>query len=186
VHRIPQVALISSTAVLFWIGMMGVHELGHVLGAWCTGGSVVRVVLHPLTISRTDLSLNPSPLFVAWSGPIVGVFLPLCAWVIGNTARFQYSYLLHAFAGFCLIANGSYIAAGSFGRIGDCGDLLRHGAATWQLWLFGGVAIAVGLLLWNGLGSYFGLGASGNVDRVAAWTCAVAAVCLVVICLLLN
>ena len=63
--------------VASWIGMQAVHELGHVLAASATGGTVQRVVLHPLTISRTDVSPNPSPLAVAWAGPLVGVILPL-------------------------------------------------------------------------------------------------------------
>jgi predicted Zn-dependent protease len=47
--------LIGSTVVGSWLGMQAVHELGHVLGAWWTDGDVSRVVLHPLSISRTDL-----------------------------------------------------------------------------------------------------------------------------------
>ena len=37
-------------------------------------------------------------------------------------------YLWRFFTGFCMIANGLYIAVGSFDRVGDAGDLLRHGA----------------------------------------------------------
>ena len=51
--------------------MEAVHELGHVLAAWATGGLVTDVVLHPLTISRTDVRPNPRPLAVAWGGAVV-------------------------------------------------------------------------------------------------------------------
>jgi hypothetical protein len=167
--------------------MMAVHELGHVLAACWTGGTVARVVLHPLTISRTDLSHNPRPLIVSWSGPIVGVMLPLAVWAAVHMTRFKHMYVLRFFAGFCLVANGAYIGGGSFARTGDCGDLLRHGAAIWQLWLFGGIAVAAGLGMWNGLGPHFGLGeAKGRVDRDVAWTCAVAAGLVVALCLLMN
>lgn len=44
--------------------MQAIHECGHVLGAWLTGGQVARVVLNPLTLSRTDLAENPRPLVV--------------------------------------------------------------------------------------------------------------------------
>jgi len=58
---------------------------------------------------------------------------------------------------------------GAFWRIGDAGDLLHHGAAMWQLILFGVPTAATGLYLWNGLGPNFGPGpARGNVDRRAA------------------
>ena len=42
---------------LSWFVMMAVHELGHVVGALATAGSIERVILSPLTISRTDVSL---------------------------------------------------------------------------------------------------------------------------------
>ena len=51
-----QLILIGSTIVGSWLGMQAVHEAGHVLGARVTGGRVERIVLYPLTISRTDLA----------------------------------------------------------------------------------------------------------------------------------
>src|SRR4051794_7181530 len=100
--RLHQCVLIVSTLLLSWLGMMAVHELGHVLGAWVTGGTVAKVILHPLTISRTDLAHNPHPLYVVWAGPVVGVVLPLLAWLIARAARWPEAYLLRFFAGFCL------------------------------------------------------------------------------------
>ena len=55
-NRLHQLVLIGSTLLGSWLGMQAVHESGHVIGAWMTGGRVERVVLHPLTISRTDLA----------------------------------------------------------------------------------------------------------------------------------
>lgn len=55
---------------------MAVHELGHVIGAVLTKGKVLRVILHPAAISRTEISPNPSPLTVAWMGPILGCLVP--------------------------------------------------------------------------------------------------------------
>src|SRR5207244_10439690 len=85
--RLPQVVLICSTLLGSWLGMQAVHELGHVLGAWLTGGRVARVVLYPLTISRTDLADNPRPLVVVWAGPLVGVTIPLLLWAVRANAR---------------------------------------------------------------------------------------------------
>ncbi len=138
--------------------MQAVHELGHVLGAWWTGGEVSRVVLHPLSISRTDVSHNLSPGVVVWAGPIVGALLPVAAWSIATFWRMRSAFVLRFFAGFCLIANGLYIGLGSFGRVGDCGEMLRHGSQPWQLWLFGLCTAPAGLWLWNGQGKHFGLG----------------------------
>ena len=75
--RLHQVLLIGTFLPLCWLAMMDVHELGHVVGAVATGGRVEKVVLDPLTISRTDVLPNPNPLLVVWAGPIVGVLLPL-------------------------------------------------------------------------------------------------------------
>jgi hypothetical protein len=55
---------------LSWLAMQAVHEFGHMLHAWLSGGRVVQVVLHPLAISRTDVEPNPSPQFVVWGGPL--------------------------------------------------------------------------------------------------------------------
>lgn len=165
-RRGRQALLIGSTILASWLGMQAIHELGHVVGAWVTGGSVERVVLHPLTISRTDLADNPRPLFVVWAGPLVGVVVPVILWMI--VARWSWSFLLRFFAGFCLIVNGLYIGVGSFDGVGDCGDMLRHGSDRWQLWLFGAVTSPVGLWMWHGQGPHFGLGkGNGQVTRGA-------------------
>jgi hypothetical protein len=140
--------------------MMIVHEAGHVAGAVLTGGRVRRVVLTPVGFSRTDVMPDPRPLIVVWAGPVVGAAAPLCAWAIAEAAKVSVAYLLRFFAGFCLIANGAYIGAGSFGRVGDAYPMLLFGSSMWQLWLFGLLTAPAGLLLWHRLGPHFGLGAN--------------------------
>ncbi|MCI0464503.1 MAG: hypothetical protein L0Z62_46825 [Gemmataceae bacterium] len=168
-ERLFQVVLIGSTLAFSWLAMMVVHEAGHVLHAWISGGQVKRVVLHPLDLSRTDLAHNPHPLFVAWGGAIWGCVLPLVLFALVGFRRGPYGYLFRFFAGFCLIANGAYLGAGSFAGAGDAGDIVRHGAPQWVLILFGLTTMALGLWLWHGLGPQFGLGPShGQVDRRAA------------------
>jgi hypothetical protein len=92
--------------------------------------------------------------------------VPLMVWVITALTRLCGVFVLRFFAGFCLLANGLYIGIGSFERIGDCGEMLRHGSEMWQLWLFGALTAPVGLWLWHKQGPYFGFGpAQGKVDR---------------------
>jgi hypothetical protein len=153
-----QAWLIISTCVLSWLAMQGVHELGHCLAAWSTGGVVAHVELTPLEISRTDLSVNPRPLIVAWGGPLFGATAPLALWLAMRIAVGRYAFLYRFFAGFCLVANGAYLTGGSWQRMGDAGDLIRNGAQVWQLLAFGVPAVIGGLYLWNGLGPNFGLG----------------------------
>lgn len=185
--RLAQVTLIGSTLALSWLGMQAVHELGHVLGAWAGGEEVYRVVLHPLIISRTDATHDRLPLLVIWSGSLVGVFLPLGALAVMSLVRSRYSYLLRFFAGFCLVANGVYLGAGSFSGVGDTGDLLRYGSPRWTLIVFGLVCVPAGLWLWHGLGPSFGLGeAKGRVDRRAAVTILVLLLVLVLVEILVG
>jgi hypothetical protein len=180
--RLPQVVLISSTLLGSWLAMQAVHESGHVLGAWLTGGRVARVVLHPLTISRTDLADNPHPLIVAWAGPVVGIVVPLLFWGVAAASRLPGAFVLRFFAGFCLLANGLYIGVGSFDGVGDCGEMLRHGSQAWQLWLFGAVTAPAGLWLWHRQGPHFGLGqAKGQVNCGVAYGCLVGCLALLVL-----
>jgi hypothetical protein len=102
--RLPQILLIVAFLPLCWLAMQAVHELGHFLGAVATGERVERVVLHPLTISRTDVSPNPFPLLVIWAGPVVGVLLPLGLFLAakGSKLKSAYGKLLSARNGECL------------------------------------------------------------------------------------
>lgn len=154
---------------------MVVHEFGHIVIASLSGGSVSRVVLHPMQISWTAFTRNPHPQLVAWGGPVLGSLLPLA--MLGAARRFRSPglYLLQFFAGFCLVANGLYLLVDAFERGGDGGTLLRHGASQWQLFAFATLAAPIGFWLWHGLGQHFGLGAAhGTVNRQAA----IASVCL--------
>jgi len=180
--RLEHVVLIGSFVGFSWLGMQAVHELGHVLGALLGGGTVNKVVLHPLTISRTDVSPNPHPLLEVWAGPVVGCLLPLAAYGLAAIGRSPGLYLFRFFAGFCLVANGAYIGGGIFERVADAGELLRYGASPWHLIAFGAATLPLGLYLWNGLGPAFGFGnARGRVSRSAAlWSAALLlATCLV-------
>lgn len=162
--------LLFSTLALSWLLMQAVHELGHVGAAHLTGGHVEQVILHPLAFSRTDVSPNPHPLLVTWSGPLLGSALPLIAFAIARAVRLPGWPSLRFFAGFCLIANGAYLGIGSFDRAGDAGDLLRYGAPLWQLWLFGLLTAPTGLFLWHRLGPHFGLGPTpSRVSPLMAW-----------------
>jgi hypothetical protein len=180
-NRVGSIVLIIATLVASWLGMQAVHELGHVLAARITRGRVANIALHPLGISRTDLAANPHPLAVAWAGPVFGATAPVLAWQLAGAYRLAVAFLLRFFAGFCLVANGLYIGVGSFGRIGDCGEMLRHGAAPWHLWLFAIATVPAGFTLWNGQGAHFGLSQSPTVSRAATIAAVVTAACLVIV-----
>lgn len=156
--------IIYSLATIFlcWLLMQAVHEAGHVLGASLTDGRVTNVVLHPLAISRTDVSPNPPPRVEVWAGPIVGVVLPVAMWLIARHCSKLVAPWLRFFAGFCLIANGCYLGYGVVEPIGDAEELRRLGVPAWMLGLFAAATIPLGLRLWHGLGPKFGWGPQGQ------------------------
>jgi hypothetical protein len=171
--RVHQAVLIASTLSFCWVAMMAVHEFGHITNASLSGGRVSQVVLRPLALSRTDFAANPHPLFTAWGGALWGILIPILIWLVFRRFSQRFTFLAAFFTGFCLIANGAYLAGGAaLSRSGgdDAGVILQHGGQRWQLLLYGLPAVALGFWFWNGLGPHFGLGrAKGHVDRAAAW-----------------
>lgn len=168
-NRVYQAVLIVSAVLFSWLGMMAVHESGHVLHLWLTGGTVDYVILNPLAISYTHPGRNPYPLIVAWGGAVWGSVIPIGILAAVRVIARSWAYLAAFFAGFCLIANGAYLSGDAFLQGGDGRELVAHGSQPWLLIVVGLAAVAAGLWLWNGLGKHFGLGeARGRVDRRAA------------------
>ena len=169
-----QLTLILCFMSFCWLGMQAVHELGHVVAAWLTGGEVLAVVLVPWEISRTDIGTNPHPLMVVWAGPVVGVLVPLMLWGIAWLWRLPLLYLFRFFTGFCLVANGIYIAFGPSNTGMDTEVMLTLGSARWMLLLFGIPSIIGGLALWHKQGKHFGFAeAKGVVEKQAVMTAVV-------------
>lgn len=142
----PIVALLAYPA---WLAMAALHEVGHVLHALLSGGRVERVHFPLADFSRTDLAVNPHPLFVAWGGPAWGCLIPLALLAVAHAAGRRGVSPARLFAGFCLIANGAYIGLGPLMTASDGHDLLRHGAPAATLILFGILAATGGLYLWH-------------------------------------
>ena len=86
-QRCSQILLIVSFIAFSWLAFMIVHEFGHALTAWLTGGSVALMVLHPLQISWTTFSPNPHPQLVAWGGAALGSLFPVAFLVIARLLR---------------------------------------------------------------------------------------------------
>src|ERR1043166_7017469 len=123
--RTLQFVLIVSTLAISWLGMMVVHEFGHVLFGWSSGARVARVSLSPLEFSRTDMQKYPHALFVAWGGALIGSVLP--RFVSRSWCRLQWPawFVIRFFAGFCLVANGIYLGVVSFiPNAADPGDMI--------------------------------------------------------------
>lgn len=154
-ERLDLTLLLLGLGALGWLLMQGLHEAGHMLHAWLSGGEVVAVDLHPLRLSRTLLGANPHPRFVAWGGAVWGSALPLAGVALARAAAAPAWAVAigRALAGLCLLANGVYLGVGGFVRAGDAGDLLLAGAWPGSLVVFGLTASVGGLALWHGTGT---------------------------------
>ncbi len=146
--------LLGNLLILYacWLGMMTIHECGHVLGTWISGGKSHRVVIPLIGFSRTDARINPHPLIEVWAGPLFGWLAPYGVLIGMRIARHKLSGLIRFFAGFCAVANGAYIGAGVFIPVGDAAVMKRLGTPIWVLALFGIAALSAGLWEWHLLG----------------------------------
>ena len=139
-----------------WLLMMAVHEIGHVLNAWLSGGHVARVHFGPSNSRRPSCRTTPSAVRrlgrtrLGLPDSAGGLRACLRAGTMAKT-------LLCFFAGLCLIANGGYIAVGWINAAGDAGTLLREGVPRWLMVLAGLPTLVAGLYLWHRLGPRLGL-----------------------------
>lgn len=138
--------------------MQVIHESGHVFAAWMCRVKVRQVILHPLTISQTVTDETAHSGFVTWMGPLFGMLFPLALWGVSILAGVSRRFLLRFFAGFCLVANGCYLAFGPNEGFTDTAMLLASGTPRWMLVLTGILAAVSGIFLWHKQGADFGIG----------------------------
>jgi hypothetical protein len=107
-----------------WVVMTSTHELGHVIGGWASGATLIRLELAPWRLPYSVHQPDPYPLVTLWSGPLLGVILPLLA---AGVLRYRWAWFI---ADFCLLAGGTYLALAWFtaDRQLDTARLLAAGA----------------------------------------------------------
>lgn len=101
------------------------HEMGHVIGGTCCGGSLKSADLLPWHLPYSIFEPDPFPLVTLWAGLMFGVLAPVAVAVI-----IQRDWMWFI-ANFCVLANGAYIATAWFSgdRYLDTPKLLEHGAS---------------------------------------------------------
>lgn len=108
-----------------WTVMTFTHEAGHIVGGWCCGGTLRSADLRPWHLPWSLFDPDPKPLVTLWSGPVLGVAVPLAAaLLIRREGMWFVAY-------FCVLANGVYIATAwvSGDRHLDTPRLLAEGAS---------------------------------------------------------
>jgi hypothetical protein len=116
------------------------HEMGHIIGGTCCGGSLRSADLLPWHLPYSIFEPDPFPLVTLWAGLLIGVLVPVVFAMI-----FQRDWMWFI-ANFCVLANGAYIATAWFSgdRYLDTPKLLEHGASP--------ITIAIYCLLTIGFG----------------------------------
>ncbi len=107
-----------------WGVMTFVHESGHLICGFACGGTLTSADLLPWRLPYSFFEPDPHPLVTLWGGPILGVVIPTA---FAFALRKNWMWFI---ANFCLLANGSYLAAAwvSGDRYLDTPKLLEHGA----------------------------------------------------------
>lgn len=134
-----------------FIAMEAVHEFGHVFHAWLTGTQVVDVSIPLLGFSATRVGAGNYETFIVAGGPTWGVAIPVLACGLAYFFAQNVPEPLKFFAGFCLIANGLYLALGCGLPATDAGKLVRMRFSIITLVGLGIFATAAGLLIWHRL-----------------------------------
>jgi hypothetical protein len=144
--RLTRLALRIATFVallaLSWVVMTLSHECGHIAGGMTCGATLTDFDLRPWRMPYSLHSPDPHPLVTLWSGPLLGIAVPIALALIVRT---RWAWFI---ADFCLIANGSYLALAwlSGDRFLDTPRLLNAGAHPISIVIYCCLTIGTGCL----------------------------------------
>lgn len=116
------------------------HELGHIIGGALGGATLTDMELRPWRLPYSIHSPDPHPLLTLWSGPILGVLVPV---LVALVVPWRPLWFV---ANFCVLANGTYLALAWFAGDPhlDTPRLMHAGASS--------VSVAIYCLLTIGVG----------------------------------
>ena len=159
---IKQSLLFFGSFVFGHTAQRAIHELGHAVATWITGGEVYGIELHPFLPGRCSHSATAYPGLTTWGG--VGLSMLIGASLVALLWKRRGPRLAPVFAlgVFSLIGSGSYFVVGLFFRFGDPWYLVDHLGASPVLALVPGLFfVCVGVVICSMLlGSVFGIGPS--------------------------
>ncbi|MGL4552665.1 MAG: hypothetical protein ACRC33_15940 [Gemmataceae bacterium] len=128
-----------------WCVMVTTHEAGHIVCGWAAGGTLRHADPAPWRLPHSHFDPDPLPLVTLWGGPVLGAAVPLAAALV---VRRDGGWFV---ASFCLLANGSYLAAAwaSGERYLDTARLLQHGAHPATIAAYCAVTIGAGYVMFR-------------------------------------
>lgn len=118
--------------IVSWVVMTFTHEMGHIVGGTCCGGTLKTADLLPWHLPYSIFEPDPRPVVTLWSGLILGVLVPVG---LAMVIRQEWMWFV---ANFCVLANGAYIATAwqSGERYLDTPKLLEHGVSPIAIGLY--------------------------------------------------
>jgi hypothetical protein len=135
-----RISFFIALLLVSWCVMTFTHEMGHIVGGVCCGGTLIAADLLPWHLPYSLFNPDPMPLVTLWCGPLIGAVVPL---VVAFIVRREWMWFI---ANFCLLANGMYIAGGwlSNDRFLDTPRLLQHGAHPLTIAIYCALTITFG------------------------------------------
>jgi hypothetical protein len=135
----------------FAIGLnlaIALHELGHAIAMWTTGGIVDRITLNPFSWSYTYYGSTPkNPIYTSSAGVVIGTLSALFLTTLAWRSRSQPWSLIFIMTGIVATAqNGLYLLLDSLlPSGGDASHLIRYGLPA-SLTIGAGILLLVGSL----------------------------------------
>ena len=126
-----------------------IHEVGHVLAMWASGGHVARVVLHPFSWSKVHYgSPLTCPLFVTWAGAAFAATCGLLLLLAVRRLPGAWTAPI-VITGLCtLFVNGIYLLVDClFQGGGDATILVRHGTPPAVVFMAGIALLGLGCVV---------------------------------------
>jgi hypothetical protein len=123
---------------------MFLHELGHILSGWLSGGEFRYIDVYPFHFSTTILQPNPYPGLVTWSGLLLGWALPLLTIPFWHVEWSGIGPALQSWSAYCWLAFGAYLALAAGESLSDTGQLMTAGWSVSILFVVGAVVASGG------------------------------------------
>ncbi len=160
-----QIALLFGSFCFGYNAATALHELGHALAAWMTGGAVQTMILHPFSTSFTEIASDPHPRITHIAGVVFGPAVALLGVWVAWPVRSAYCMPIHLTGVTALASSGIYLLIGTVMGVGDADDLLRMGVPAFPLILGGSLLLAGSLMLATAILPLLGIGRQHSVWR---------------------
>lgn len=147
--------LLKSSLLLLWSFVFGynastfLHELGHAIAYWITGGTVRRIIIHPFSWSYCiPGSVSEYPSFTTWGGVVFGTIMGLMLVALVWRWRGPYVMLVFMIGVVACLHGGFYLIFSCLAKSqGDATKLISYGTSPILILAVGLFMMGIGLIL---------------------------------------